>query len=297
MNSTLEYALEDCLTRLDTGEATLEECLALYPELRSDLEPLLAVAAGVGQLKDFKVDPAFRTRTRTRLQAHMHANPRKKASPFFTLGFKYAATVAVLALAFATTGTAFAQRALPGDFLYSWKLASEGVWRGLQGDQFQANLTLAERRRAEFDQVRGIASQEAVAIIAYDNIIQQLRADALLNPNHVEAVNQLFLDHQNALRDLFANSQAGLPAIEELLGAIVPAIEDVAPDEAPELPTGSDEGSISIPAIATAIPTVLPKKDGGNNGNGNGNNAGSATDDVEEEGWLEKAIDDLLGLP
>jgi hypothetical protein len=292
MVSTIEHALEDCLTRLDSGKSTLEECLALYPDLRSELQPLLAVAANVSELKDFKVDPAFRSRTRTQLQAHMHANPRKKARPF-ALGFKYAASVAVLALAFATTGTAFAQRALPGDFLYSWKLASEGVWRGLQGDQFQADLTLAERRKAEFALIRGLTSQEAVAIMAYDNIIQQLRADALSNPDHVDTVNQLFLDHQEALRDQFASSLAGLPAIEELLGVIAPSIEEAAPDAAPELPAaGEDEGSISVPAIATAVATAIPKKDR------QGNDADSAIDEaIEDESWLEKAIDDLLGLP
>jgi hypothetical protein len=287
MVSTIEHALEDCLTRIDAGES-LEACLSFYPEIRSELEPLLAAAAGLGQVKDLKVDPAFRARARTKLQAHMHANPRKKARPF-SLSFKYAATIAVLALAFATTGTAFAQRALPGDFLYSWKLASEGVWRSLQGDQFQASLSLAERRRAEFQQVRGRTSQEAIALMAYDNIIQQLRADALVNPDHVEQINQLFLEHQESLRDQFAGSLAGLPPIEELLGAIVPAIEEAVPDPAPE--TDEDQGSISIPAIATAIPSLIPKKDGGGNGDD------SAAEEIEEESWLEKAIDDLLGLP
>jgi hypothetical protein len=288
MVSKIEHALEDCLTRLDAGES-MDACLARYPELASELEPLLAASAGLGQLKDLKVDPAFRTRTRTKLQAHMHANPRKKASPF-ALRFKYAATIAVLALAFATTGTAFAQRALPGDLLYSWKLASEGVWRSLQSDQFEASLSLAERRRAEFQQVRGLTSQEAVALMAYNSIIQQLRADALVNPDHVEQINQLFLAHQESLRDQFASSLAGLPPIEELLGAIAPVIEEAVPDPAPE--TDEDQGSISVPAIATAIPSLIPKKDGGDNG------ADSAVEEaVEEESWLEKAIDDLLGLP
>lgn len=294
MVSKIEHALEDCLTRLDAGES-LDACLALYPDLASELKPMLSAAASVGELKDFKVDPAFRSRSRLQLAAHMHANPRRKSNTF-ALGFRYAATIAVLVIALATTGTAFAQRALPGELLYSWKLASESFWRSLQDDQFQADLTLAERRKTELGLVSGMAKQEAIGVEAYITVIQHLRADALGNPEHLDAVNQLFLDHQEALREFFAASQAGLPAIEELLGIVIPPIEET-PSEPPADPpeAGEDgEGSISVPAIATAIPTVVAKKGAGDT---DSNDAEAAVEEVEEEGWLEKAIDDLLGLP
>jgi ferric-dicitrate binding protein FerR (iron transport regulator) len=44
MKRDLTYALDECLALLGKGQATLEECLARYPECASDLRPLLELA-------------------------------------------------------------------------------------------------------------------------------------------------------------------------------------------------------------------------------------------------------------
>jgi hypothetical protein len=56
MKRRLEEPLEECLAALAGGQSTLEECLALYPELAAELEPLLHTAR---RLQDgYAVDPS-----------------------------------------------------------------------------------------------------------------------------------------------------------------------------------------------------------------------------------------------
>jgi hypothetical protein len=56
MKRRLEETLEECLAALAGGQSTVEECLALYPELAAELEPLLHTA---GRLQDgYAVDPS-----------------------------------------------------------------------------------------------------------------------------------------------------------------------------------------------------------------------------------------------
>ena len=50
MRAAFTAALDDCLDRMATGEASLEECLARYPEYASALRPLLVVALEIRRM-------------------------------------------------------------------------------------------------------------------------------------------------------------------------------------------------------------------------------------------------------
>ena len=50
MRAAFTAALDDCLDRMATGTASLEECLARYPEYASDLRPLLMVALEIRRM-------------------------------------------------------------------------------------------------------------------------------------------------------------------------------------------------------------------------------------------------------
>ena len=58
MKRDLTHALDECLTLLREGRATLEECLACYPEHASSLRPLLEVAREVSHLPSPASSPA-----------------------------------------------------------------------------------------------------------------------------------------------------------------------------------------------------------------------------------------------
>lgn len=59
--------LASCLDSIERGERTLEECLALYPEHRADLEVLLGTVTAIQERADFQPRPSFRLASRARL--------------------------------------------------------------------------------------------------------------------------------------------------------------------------------------------------------------------------------------
>src|SRR3989304_5459788 len=279
MATKLDFALEDCLTRMALGELTAEECLSLYPDLSAELRPLLAAAHKLGALKDLVPRPQFRARNRALLVRHMQSHPRRNSAWGRSRVLAYAAGFAVLTLGFATAGTALAQDALPGDALYPWKLASERLWRSVQQDRVQADLTLAERRVNELHAIQGLPGLELIGIAEYARLLLELRADVGADPGQSDWVNEILLSHRQNLSAFFAASQAELPNPEELFGAIPPP-ENNKPDNGKD----KNDSNLDLPLV---VPLTPGKKDDEEGGNGKNSN----------ESLLEKALDELLGLP
>ncbi len=182
MTIDVTSALEDCLERLAQGE-NIQACLARYPEQAAELKPLLVAASRVERGTQLKPSAAFRARARNRLGTYMAAHPRsvqqpvlriprpaKRLSPLSRLSFGMSA----LLLAFTVTGTALAQSALPGTALYSWKLASEQVWRAFSTDPAGVDLALADRRIDEFLAVTGNAADQNIALDGYRQLLLSL---------------------------------------------------------------------------------------------------------------------------
>jgi hypothetical protein len=112
-------------------------------------------------------------RARSQLNVYMQQNPqRKRVSPVlwrFTIAF---VTVMMLFLA---SGTAFAQQALPGDTLYSWKLTSEQLWRLTSRDGLGVDIALSQRRMNELLVVSGDETRRAWAIQNYEKLLVKFR--------------------------------------------------------------------------------------------------------------------------
>src|SRR5258708_24990760 len=141
----LELVLDACIAQLASGTASLDQCLAHYPEHAAQLRPLLQTALRFKAAGNVQAPSMFKTRARARLYAYMQAHPRHNRTTFSPV-WKVAVGFAVLLVAFLTTGTAFAQNALPGQPLYAWKLSSEKIWRALAPDPLATDLTIAYRR-------------------------------------------------------------------------------------------------------------------------------------------------------
>ena len=134
-----EEILAQCIADVKAGRASVEDCLAKYPRLRSELEPLLKIALAIEPPPDISPSSAFKARARARLLAQIHAEqPVTKErwlryslmrDPFTReRRFKMAAIILAIVLAIAATGggTAYAsQDALPGDILYPEKTLIE----------------------------------------------------------------------------------------------------------------------------------------------------------------------------
>ena len=85
MKRDLTYALDECLTLLREGRATLEECLARYPEHASDLRPLLQVALTVSRVPPPVPSPASFTAGKQRMLAALAEKKRRQTAPFIPL--------------------------------------------------------------------------------------------------------------------------------------------------------------------------------------------------------------------
>ena len=173
MNNDLETILDTCLYQIEEGEASLEECLARYPEHAIQLRPLLMAAATLSRARAVVPNPSYRMRARSQLNTYMQQNPqRKRVSPVY---WRVAVGFATVMLLFLASGTAFAQQALPGDTLYNWKLTSEHVWRLTSNDDLGVDIALSQRRMNELLVVSGDETRRAWAIQNYEKLLVKFR--------------------------------------------------------------------------------------------------------------------------
>ena len=173
MNNDLEAILDVCLDQIEEGKSDIDECLVRYPEHATELKPLLTAATRLARGREVMPDPAFKARARTQLNVYMQQNPqRRRISPVL---WRFAISFATVLLLFLASGTAFAQRALPGDALYNWKLTSEHLWRYTADDQLGYDIVLSERRMNELLVVSGDEIRRASAIRNYEKLLVKFR--------------------------------------------------------------------------------------------------------------------------
>jgi len=164
-----ESVFEESWSRMESGESTLDEVLARHPEHDAQLGPLLQAASRLAGVNDVMPSPVFRSRTRTQLNIHMRENPQmKRVSPVF---WRLTITLVTIVLAFVVTGTVFAQRALPGDTFYGWKLRSENAWRVVSLDRLGTDLTLSNRRVNELVALSGDEVRRTSAVEDYQKLL------------------------------------------------------------------------------------------------------------------------------
>ena len=174
-NNDLETILDACLSQIEDGESSIDECLARYPEYAEQLRPLLKAATKLARGREIVPDPAYKARARTQLNIYMQQHPqRRRISPVF---WRFSLAFATILLLFLSSGTAFAQRALPGDPLYRWKLTTEYVWRMTSNDQLGVDLTLSDRRANELVVVSGDEIRRARAIENYEQLLIKFYAE------------------------------------------------------------------------------------------------------------------------
>ncbi len=161
--------LEECLRRIASG-VSIEECLAAYPDLRDDLEPMLRAAARLQSARELTAPTAFKRNARTRLLNQITNSPIQEPNATSAAAVvrqwwrqlqrawqrprMLPTSVAALGVAlvlilgvFATT--AVAQSAMPGDALFPIKLWEEQLQVRFSSDPAQLQLTFAEQRLQE----------------------------------------------------------------------------------------------------------------------------------------------------
>jgi len=173
MNNDLETILDACLNQIEEGGSSIEECLRRYPEHAAQLQPLLQAATRLARGREVVPEPAYRMRARSQLNLHMQENPQpKRVSPVF---WRFSIAFVTVLMLFIASGTAFAQKAVPGDALYNWKLTSENVWRLTSRDDLGVDIALSNRRMNELLVVSGDETRRVWAIQNYEKLLMKFR--------------------------------------------------------------------------------------------------------------------------
>jgi hypothetical protein len=125
--------LDKCLERLVVKGGTIEECLASYPELATELEPLLQTAMAARKASVIQPRPEFRAKARHQFNSALQAMESRKSRSFFGWQRRWVTAVTVvLVLLLAGGGTvAASSNSMPDGTLYPVKLATEQVWLAL----------------------------------------------------------------------------------------------------------------------------------------------------------------------
>ena len=175
MNNDLEAILDLCLDQIEDGKTDIAECLVRYPEQAAQLKPLLHAATRLARAREVVPAPSYKARARTQLNVYMQQHPqRKRISPVL---WRFAITFAAVFLLFLASGTAFAQKALPSDALYTWKLTSEHVWRLTTIDPLSVDITLSNRRVNELVSISDNAIGRERAIRNYEQLLIKFNAE------------------------------------------------------------------------------------------------------------------------
>jgi hypothetical protein len=244
----LDRILDDCLSLLASGAATLDECLARHPEQAAQLKPLLQTAIGMESGLRVRPSSAYTSHSRAQLMAHMHVHPRRRISPFFEMQRVVISLVAV-AIASLATGTAFAQAALPGQALYPWKLSSEHIWRAVSSDQVAVDLSLAHRR---VDEMRTLVAdpdqaRETRAMDGYREVLARLKSES--DAQNGDAILKSLKSHQEQL----FNAGVSVPELDDYLsGPPGSANPDIRPAvKPPVFPTTTPDPNFTPAALIT----------------------------------------------
>jgi len=247
MLKKFEDILAQCIEDIKAGRCSLEDCLAKYPSISKQLEPLLRIALEIREPPDVKPSPAFKVRARVQLMEQIHAKQAVTKWPWFRytgqvtpiphkrrfnmVGIIVAVVLAISALG---GGTAYAsQGSLPGDVLYPVKLGTEQarlVVAAGDTDRAELYLTFANSRVQEMTALaeRGRPEKVDIAVNGYDEAMamatqkmEAARGKGLGIADISESVGEATLKHLEVLewlKDEIVPVEA-VPGIETAIDA------------------------------------------------------------------------------
>jgi hypothetical protein len=232
--------LEECLTELSDGTATVDECLEYYPKHAEQLKPLLKTVLLLNRGRDVTPSPTFNAYTRSSMIQYLRSHPRQPRGNI-SLFQRAALTFAMLVAALLITGTAQAQSALPGDTFYAWKRTSEQLWRAISLDPLATDIMLTERRLHEWIAVANDPARSTSARNGYLEALSRLES-----VGDVETLARVIPALQSQQQTL---NNAGLPTaqLDDYLTVGVNSIPTVVPTHV--IPTATE-----VPPTATDIP-------------------------------------------
>lgn len=260
--------LNSCLRAIESGKATVEDCIARYPDVKG-LENLLRLALAMRQQAPVKMPEARKIALERRLVQVMKTRTRQP-QPWlrFTIGF--AALLIVLSIS--SFGSALlARSALPGDVLYGYKRAIENAQLHAASKQNQA-FVLQEIVKERFNEM-GIMIEVRHQVInaAYlTDVTESIKAAAQADPSIRDGLYQQYsaLLQRAVLSE--PPSQTGLlsTALAELISptpfatptltntaSFTPTFTAMPPPTSTATATATDTGTATFTAAPTSTAT------------------------------------------
>ena len=297
MSEEIAKILATCLERMESG-ASLESCLADFPQQAAELEPLLRMTQDMKPLADAGPRPIFARNARLQLEnqlatyrkavtfelrtRHTKQEPKLLFQRRFGMSVLQLIIAAVLAVTATTGGVAYAANdSNPGDVLHGLDLAMEDVQLNLTPEvssKVQLRLQFASERLAE-----------AQATFAEDDVANGLEAVNEYG-TEISAIAQLIGSADGADQEALASL---LEAAQGIHQDVLTQLLDKVPDPAKEAiqnvldashGTGQPEGTGKPDDVGKPDETGKPEGVGNPEGTGkpddvgNPNNTGNSND-------------------
>ncbi len=284
MSDRLDQILDECIDRISLQGESVEDCLARYPDLATELEPHLRVVVMASQASAFTPSADAKALGHQRLQAELRAldqravkrrEPRTSwARPVF--GWQIRTVLIplaiVLVLLVGSVSTVLASSsALPGDALYPVKRTAEQARLAFQFSQTgkaELYLTYSERRAEEISKlikVGKFSQLEAAQKNLRDNLTATTRiAGVLQNEGEVNnlksrlevSASQVLASIQLAFQEApEASREAASNTFQAFSEAFGDAIEVVGP-RAPKVVAAIAPGTLRFWAVDPPPPDV-----------------------------------------
>lgn len=243
-----EEVFNSCLEQLFQGES-IDECLKIYPEQSTELEPLLRTSLALRKNSlDIQTDSQFKAKLKSRLQV-VSKDKEQKAAWFFGCYRRLAITmVSVMVVCIIAVGTFFTStNALPDETLYPVKLAVERLrltFALSDTDKVKVHVQFAERRanemvemalQGESDKITTLAKQiaahlDSINIVESDMVTQEETARLLLPTELPETAVMKATDQGESVGDLEEMlNQSREDALNALQAALITAPESLRP--------------------------------------------------------------------
>lgn len=281
----LANVLASCLDSIERGERTPEECLALYPEYRDELDKLFRSLAMVREGANFAPRPGFhhfsRARLMRRLDARTSRQNRQQIGDWvqsIRTGFSRNIVVRwaiflVLIISMFGSGTVYAsQFTLPGDALYPVKLSVERMRLSISDDP-QKVLLAIEFIQKRVEEIRTLIAQQredalplGVSLLA-NHIVTATEAMTSVAQEDPPLAASLALQLERALllqtealtQQLGMASNEAKPSIEKAILASQEgqeAVKNILLDALP--PASAPPQAVDTPADNRSTPTASP---------------------------------------
>ena len=256
MSREFDRVLDECLTWLHAG-ASVEACLARYPDYAEDLRPLLELAADVQAVPLPRPSAAAVQANRQRLLNAVREKEARRPLISILWGLlalpwgrvAVAAAVIFLVLGLGWGGLTTAADSLPGDTLYPVKRLVENVRFALTTDPVARQQLQVEFARERRDEIWALLGSGREATVEFRGLLEEIGEEHwIIGGLRLDLDDQTVIIGQPAVGAV-VRVEAWLPGDGTLLARRLEV-------QSAPMPTASPSAVPSLMATANATPTL-----------------------------------------